>query len=280
MYKIVFIFGFLTLSSICMGQNNSATEYADKANNALDKQQFDKALSILSEGIEEMPDSISLYDMRGIIYEALRLYDDAIDDFTTAIGKTEDAEAKSHLLSNRGGTKSRIRDFQGAYTDLTKAHELDSTNVAALNNLAAVCDELGMREEAIEYLLKVTVLEPDFVPTYVNLGFIYQNMGNHEKAIPYFNKALELSPDEPLAYSNRSFSRLKTNDLKGAMKDINKSIKLYPVNSYAYKIRGLIYLEKGETDKACADLKEAIQLGYTSEYGDEVQKLREVHCNN
>jgi len=256
----------------------SATAYMDEADKLIQKQDYEAAFIKLSTAINTMPDSLLLYDMRGTMLEALGLYSEAIHDFTSGIEKAENSKFKSHLLANRGGTKSRLRDFQGSYKDLTKAMELDPDNLDALNNLATVCDEMGKPAETLKYLNQIIEIDPTYVPAYVNLGFAFQAMDKHKEAIVNFDKAVELAPEEPLAYSNRSFSKLKINDLKGAMEDINKSIEFFPTNSYAYKIRALINVANGSIEAVCKDLNQAEELGYTQQYGEEVQELKAKHC--
>lgn len=278
MKNIVLLFTALLLSNFGFSQSKTASEYIEKANLQLKKKNYEEAFNTLSLAIDEMPDSVSLYDMRGTLLETFRMYPEAIKDFTLGIEKTTDLKIKAHLLANRGGTKYRIRDYAGSYNDLIKAVDLDSTNIAALNNLAAVCEEVDKPDETLKYLNQIIRIDSNYVPAYVNLGFKYQSLGNHQLAIEYFNFAVKLAPEEPLGYSNRSYSKLKTNDLKGALKDINKSIKLFPTNSYAYKIRALIYLEKNKLDKVCSDLTKAEELGYTQQYGEEVNTLKKKYC--
>lgn len=267
------------VSEIIMTNTPRAEYYCLKAEYLFDLQEYKGALLTLTAGIQIMPDSLSLYSMRGTLYDAFQMHEEAIEDYTFSIEKTESDTVKSYLLSNRGGSKAKIRNFESAYSDLVLAVELDSTNLGALNNLSAICDEINKPDETLYYLEKIISIDPEFVPAYVNLGYKHQLMGNHKKALQYFNKAIELGPEEPLAYSNRSFSLLKTNDLKGAMKDINFSIESMPQNSYAYKIRALILIEERKFTQACEDLKEAIEWGYTKHYGDEVIKLQKKYCN-
>jgi len=267
------------ISSLAMAQSHTATYYIDKANEEVKNKKYENAMKTLTEGINTLPDSVSLYDMRGTLLEAFSLYKEAIDDFTVGFNKAKSNWLKSHLLANRGGTKFRIRDFEGSYNDLLEAIKFDSTNLDAYNNLAAVCDEVNKPEENLVYLERIIAIDPSYVPAYVNLGFKYQGTGQHEKAITYFDKAVELAPSEALGYSNRSFSKLKLHDLKGATADINKSLKLMPTNSYAYKIRALIEIEQKNLKAACSDLTEASKLGYTSQFGDEVDELKAKHCN-
>ena len=247
-----------------------ASYYVEKSIILFNLENFKEAFKILYEAAIHLPDSTIIYAQLGTYHDMFQLFDEAILDFTNAYEKSESTDDKSTYLSNRGGLKFKIRDYNDAYEDLKLSLEFDSSNIDALNNLAAVLDELDRNEEAFATLEKIIKVDTNYIPGYVNLGFQHQAIGNHEKAISYFNKAIDLAPDEPFGYSNRSFSLLKKNDIKGAMKDINKSLELMPTNAYAYKIRALIYIEKGNIKTACEDLDMAIKMSYTIQYGEEV----------
>ena len=255
-----------------------ASYYHDKANYLIELKDYEGAVKTLSAGINIMPDSVSLYDMRGTLLEGFRMYNEAIQDFTMGYERAKENVLKSHLLANRGGTKARIQNFEGAYSDLAVSIKLDPRNIDALNNLAAVCDEVNKPKETLIYLEQIISINPNYVPAYVNIGFRYQKLGQHKDAIAYFNKAIDLDPNEALAYSNRSFSKLRTKDLDGAMKDINHSITLMPSNSFAYKIRALIEIQKKMPKQACLDLSKATELGYELQYGNEVKELISKNC--
>jgi tetratricopeptide (TPR) repeat protein len=237
-----------------------------------------EAYETFNEGIRRCPGSALLYMQRGNFFQSIAEFDQSIMDFTIALKYAESDTLKNALLNNRAASKISKRDFKGAYDDLLLAYAYDSTDITILVNLGMICDELGMGELTMGYLLRAIEVDSTFYPAYGNIGFKYQEMGQYDKAIEYFDKVLEMSPDEPLGYSNRSYCRLKTGDLKGAKSDIEKSLKLYPENSYAYRNRALIYLEEGRTDKACEDFKTALDKGFTEMYGDEVLKLRKEHC--
>jgi len=279
--KLKVIILVLILNSACtIAQENSAKYYLDKYYDFVKQNEHEDALDILTQGINKMPDSVSLYIARGGLLDFFQFYNEAINDFSVGIEKTDGKELKSVLFANRGGTKFKNRDFNGAYSDLIIAVKLDSTNINAYNNLAAVCDDVGKPNDVFKYLEKITSIDSSYSPAYVNLGFNYQRLGNHEKAISYFDEAIKLSPENALGYSNRSFSKMKLNDLEGALKDINHSIELMSVNSYAYKIRALIKLELGNKQNACKDLNIALEFGYTKQYGNEVNDLISKHCGN
>ncbi|MDX2362010.1 MAG: tetratricopeptide repeat protein [Crocinitomicaceae bacterium] len=255
-----------------------ASYHQFKAECQFELKDFVEAFETMDAAIRLMPDSTVLWDMRGNYYDMFGLNDLAVKDFANAIETTEDPELLILLYANLGGSKYKVRDFDGAYEDLSIALEMDNDNISAMNNIAMVCDELGRKDETLAYLKRIVEIEPDNPVAYVNLGFFYQQGGKHALAIEHLDKAIELDPGEAFAYSNRSFSKLKLNDTKGALKDVNKSIGMNQINSYAYKIKALILIEMGKKNQACENLNTALELEYREQYGDEVDLLIRENC--
>jgi tetratricopeptide (TPR) repeat protein len=253
--------------------------YNLKAQSQYELKNYNEAYKTVSIGIERFSDVSSLYNTRGNFLMSFQEYDYAISDMTMAIEFCQVDSELHYFYNNRSAAKYSKRDFEGAYQDLMKAYEYDSTDVATLTNLGAVCDEVGRGDETLKYLLKCIEADSTFYGVYVNIGFKYQEMGEYEKAVEYFDLVLEHDENDPLGYSNRSYCKLKMGDLKGAMKDINQSIKIYPENPYAYRNRALIYLEKGNESKACDDIHTALNKGYTQMYGEEMNTLNKKYCD-
>jgi Tfp pilus assembly protein PilF len=239
---------------------------------------IDSAYHDYTRAIKLQPDSAMAYVQRGLLLMSLIESDLAITDFTTALNWVSEDSLRLGVYINRGAARGQKRDFQGAYEDYSRALMIDSMDIGALNNIAAVLDELGRRDEAIQYLKRIIIIQPTFVGGFVNLGFVYSLDGKYAESIVYFNKALEIEKDEPTTLNNRGFSKYKLKDYTGAMADINKSISLYPGNSYAYKNRALVYLALKQNDKACKDLQTAISQGFTKMYGSEVDDLIRENC--
>lgn len=239
---------------------------------------YQEAFDTYSYTVAMYPSDVIAINQRGLLLNKLQEFEYAIMDFTNALGLPSPDSLKLVLYVNRGAAKVNIRDFKGAYDDFMAAYKIDSLQIGILNNLAAVCDEVGKGDQTLKYLYRVLEIDSTFIGAYGNIGFKYQEMGDYKKAIGFFDKVLSLSPDDALAYSNRSFNRYKLGDLAGALTDANKAIELYPSNSYAFRNRALIYLAMKKNTEACADLKEALDIGFTKMYGDEVQKLVSAHC--
>ncbi len=254
--------------------------YRLKVDTQVELKKYQEAYETCNEVITIYPDTAHLYMTRGNLMLSYHEFDLAIEDYTKTMDLTEDDSLFNFAITNRAAAKMSKRDFNSAYEDLLIAYVFDSTDLATLTNLGAVCDDIGREEETIKYLLKALEVDPTFYPAYVNIGFSYQGQGEYKKAIEYFDKVVENDPEEALGYSNRNFCKLKLGDVKGAMADIEKSIKLYPSNSYAYRNRALIYLENKKMAKACDDLQKAIDLGFTVTYGEEVEDLQRKHCRD
>jgi tetratricopeptide (TPR) repeat protein len=249
-----------------------------KAECLLELKRYQESFDLLTKTIGLYPKKSLPYNNRGHLLITIQEFDYAIADFTSALAIAESDTIKNMLMVNRAAAKLNKRDFEGAYTDLKWSYDFDSTNIATLIDLAAICDEVGRGNETLPYLFRVIQLDSTSFPAYGNIGFKYQEMGDYKKAITYYNKVLELKPDEPLGYSNRSYNKYKLGDLKGAYADINRSIALYPANSYAYRIRALIAIEDKKTANACADIQKALDLGFTKMYGDEMENLKKKYC--
>ncbi|MEO9256937.1 MAG: tetratricopeptide repeat protein [Crocinitomicaceae bacterium] len=252
--------------------------YCTKAQTLYELKKYKEAYQTYNDALAIFPKNYSLYFDRGNFHLTSQEFDFAIRDFTSAMEFAKNDTLKYTALLNRASAKLSRREFESCYDDLIRVYKFDSTNIGALTNLGAVCDEVGRGDETLKYLIKAVEVDSMFEVAYGNIGFKYQEMGQYEEAIKYFNKLLKINPDQPLGYSNRSYNKLKLGDLEGAMTDIEKSLKLYPANSYAYRIRALIYIEKGNTNKACIDLQTAIEKGFTVMYGDEVIELQKKYC--
>ncbi|HLP35332.1 tetratricopeptide repeat protein [Lacibacter sp.] len=249
-----------------------------KANILYKTKDYENSFVTYSKLIKLYPDEPIPLSQRGLLLRTVQEFEYSVKDFDKALLLKMDDTLRLGILVNRGAAKLSMREFKGAYNDFMMAFEIDSLNIGVLNNLAAVCDEVGKGDQTLVYLHKIIQIDSTFSGTYVNLGFKYQEMGKYKKAIEFFDKAVYLDPNEPLAYSNRSYNRLKLGDFAGALIDINKSIALYPENPYAFRNRALIFIEQKKTTEACKDIAKAIDLGFTKMYGTEVEELKSKHC--
>ena len=305
-YLSIFIFLSVTLSA------QTAKEYADMASAKMENKDYRNALAFIDRAIQlndtnqwylmdkadielhlyGSRDAINtilkaiplnrknaeVYNRAGNLYGSGGLIDSAIYMYNFAIKYAKTDTAKFGYLQNRGTAKIGNRNFEGAKQDFEKALEFNPNEIATLNNIAGIYDELGEKNKAINTFKKIIKLDSNFVGGYVNLGFCYAEMDSAALAITYFNKALELEPKDGLIYNNRGYAYYKLKNYSAALKDINYSISLYPTNSYAYRNLALVYIATNKMSEACETLKFADYYGFEQRYGDEVKNLRAKHC--
>jgi len=129
-------------------------------------------------------------------------------------------------------------ETEGGKTDAAAAHyrkvlEIDSSNTAALNNLAYLLAEYGGRlDEALNLVQKAKELEPDSADATGLLGWIY-----YRKNV--YNSALEFLLD--------AVSKQK--------------VGFGPAAAFRQCYLGLSYLQLGDTAKAAAALRRSLEAG-------------------
>ena len=138
----------------------------------LDNGIFDIQNGKYTDGIEKITKSIELkndweipYFYRGVAYQALEDFDEAILDYTKALqmnDKMTDAYYnRARILLSRKDIENP--DVNRAVADLEKAIELDDKFLDALYAMACAQKKLEKYDVAMEYLNKVLELEPNAI---------------------------------------------------------------------------------------------------------------------
>jgi tetratricopeptide (TPR) repeat protein len=145
----------------------------------------------------------------------------------------------AHIYRKRGFAYNRMREFEQALADYTRAIELD----------------------------------PLYARAYASRGSVYRRIGNYEQALQEYNHALELAPDYAWVYLSRGMTYRHQKKYVLALEDLGHAIEAentYP-GSYtrrAYVQRGLVHLWLGEIEKARDDYLRSWEL--SAKYRDAV----------
>ncbi|MDH5599577.1 MAG: hypothetical protein OEY34_10660, partial [Cyclobacteriaceae bacterium] len=132
---------FIFFESV-LAQTKDLAYYEKELTTYMKKKDPYGAMEFLTQGIEEAPDSAFLYYMRGVLLDAFQNYDAAIQDFDLGYKKAQSDKEKSSFLTSLGGLKAKVRKFEEAEKYLLLALEYDSLNLATLNNLSTILDDL------------------------------------------------------------------------------------------------------------------------------------------
>ena len=254
------------------------------------------AAEYFTRAIWEDPVNAELYFLRGNAKAKLKLNDEAILNYTTAIKL--DPEMKYY--ENRGLTFIEIKDYRNAISDFNEALIFDSTNSTLYFNRGYTQALSGNYESAIIDYSRAISHDSTNAKVFVNRGDLWSGVEEHQKAIFDFTSAISLNNKDELAYFNRAkefakigmfeqaiddyskaillnpskveyyFLRgeLKVGAAKflGAAADYTKIISLQPDNGNAYYNRGICYANINLKDNACDDLNRAGELGFFEAY--------------
>lgn len=199
---------------------------------------------------------------------------------------------RADLLFQRGQIFIQREVMNQAYTDLSRACELDSTNTEYLMALADVAFKTFQIKKASDSFEKVVKLDPKNKDAYLKLSELYFYIKGYQKSLLYSNEALKLDKNLVRAYYLRGFAYKEMGDTAKAVSSFNtvidlqndydafiqlgniyavrnnplalqyynNALKVQPASTEALYNRGLYYQNTGEIGKATADYNAILKI--------------------
>jgi Tfp pilus assembly protein PilF len=174
--------------------------------------------------IKREPDKAPLaYYNRGQVFMNNGLFQDAIEDYSTAIKLNpyyEDAYYNRALAFEKSGHPDRaIKDYE-------RAISLNPSNYQAFNNRGVLYGTTGSYDRAIEFFTRALAVNPDYTDSYFNRGITYFLVGRRDEALADFDKTIELNQQFAPAYLNRGKLLLGMNRKEAASNDFRRACEL------------------------------------------------------
>ena len=214
------------------------------------------AVEYFTRAIWEDPVNAELYFFRGNAMAKLKLYDDAIHNYTTAIK----LDAEMEYYKNRGLMFIETGDYKSALNDFNEALLFDSTNSTLYFNRGYTQALSGNYEKAIKDYSEAISHDPTNAKVFVNRGDLWSGVEEHQKAIFDFTSAISLNKSDELAYFNRAKEFAKIGMIDQAIDDYSKAIILNPSNIEYYFLRGEVKVRADKFLSAAADYTQIISL--------------------
>lgn len=205
-------------------QPTSIIQYRERAFEALQKGEYEEAISNYNRAIELDQNDIVAYCNRGIVKYQNGQYQAAINDFNEAIYRG-DNDAYTYFL--RGVSKYMLEQYAAAIDDYDEAIRIDSDEVSY---------------------------------TYRWRGFAKAALGQHTSAIDDFDEALRQNPDNAHDYLQRGISKYVLEQYAAAIDDYDETIHRDPNHAEAYYHRAEANSSLGHLAEAKADIQTAKQL--------------------
>ena len=219
---------------------------------------FAGAARVFTGCILKRRDHAHAYGGRAVAYGKLRRYEEALADCSKAI---ELDPKLAEAWSNRGLIYRKLGQLDKALADYSKAIDLDPKRATAWSNRGAIyCDHLAQYHKAIAHFSKAIELDPKRASAWYNRGVAYRKMGQLEKAVADWSKAIELDPKDAGAWANRGAAYFELRQWHKAVAHCSKAIELDPKDAKAWSNRGAAYAELRQWHKALVDFSKAIEL--------------------
>ncbi|HZX14831.1 MAG TPA: tetratricopeptide repeat protein [Thermodesulfobacteriota bacterium] len=249
----VFILIFLTISFVTLscggkraGENSKEKQLGDQKTLALAsllRKNFQQALVDIQEAEDMDDDDPEVYNIKGLIYFALKEYGEAEKSYKEAIEiKSDYSEARYNLC----GLYLTLDQWDKAIDECSKA----------------VSDVLyRSRDKA-----------------FTSLGVAYFRKGDIDKAKECYQKSLEVNP--ALVYAHNELGKLymSTGNEEEGIEEFRKAINGYNMYDEAYYNLGLAYLKIGKTEDACASFKKVIGISPDSVLGTNAKSYLTSLC--
>jgi len=175
--------------------------------------------------IEVRPDNASAQHLLGLMAHSAGHLDIAINYLRKAC---QSLVAPGLYFSNLAEMCRQKGLMDEAESVARRAVALDSGRAGAWNNLGIILQETGHYIESVACFEKATSLQSDFAPAHNNLGNTLQKMGEYVKARSCYERALALDPNYAEARSNLSRLLKDIGEHDAALVQAKQAVEMNP----------------------------------------------------
>jgi serine/threonine protein kinase/tetratricopeptide (TPR) repeat protein len=218
---------------------------------------FTGAARVFTGCILKRPDHAHAHYCRGNAYSRLRRYQDAVADFSRAI---ELSPSYTSAWNNRALAYYRLDRPEKTVEDSSRAIELNPDSTSAWNNRGWAHNKLNQPQQAISDFTRAIQLNPKSATAWCGRGLAHIALDQPDKAVEDCSRAIQLDPNYTSAWNNRGVAHNKLNQPDQAVADFSTAIKLDAKYALALFNRGATHFKLGQTEKAITDLSEFIGL--------------------
>ncbi len=193
----------------------NADLYIDKAEQAVQKEQYELALGYYDCAIELDSTRTDAYEQRGAIYFQEENYEASLADYQRVMNEQPD-------------------------------------NADAVFRVAYSLQETGEFQDAVDMYSRYIELSPSDWAGYNNRAVAYMSMEQFDLALEDYTRAIEFEADDTLALENRANIYIDLEEYDLALDDINRALEI-EVKSDLFLTRAVIFELSNEAESAYTD---------------------------
>lgn len=186
---------------------------------------FEKAIKILSQAIEQDPKSTIAYFDRAAAYSYSGDYQKAYEDYSTCI-KLNPSDPQYY--QSRINVAEELNNFNQIVADYNVLIKMYPRNFSYLQNLGTHHLQQKHYGEAILNFSKLIDLNPNNKYALFQRAYSYSALKQNENALEDYNRVLTLDPNDQLALNNRANCHMDLENWKEAKHDYELLLKRYP----------------------------------------------------
>jgi tetratricopeptide (TPR) repeat protein len=177
---------------------------------------WNNSFTLFSRAIEVTQNNYVAYNGRGIVYNSISRFQDAIEDYKRAVRINPDY---SEAYYNLGIACGELDRHQEAMESFKQAIRIKPNLAEAYYNLGIIYGKLGRHQEAIESFKQAIKIKPDYAEAHCILGAAYGELGRYQDAIEPYKQAIRIKPDFVLAHYNLGVAYLAIGDKGSALEE-------------------------------------------------------------
>ncbi|KGN82031.1 hypothetical protein HW49_02285 [Porphyromonadaceae bacterium COT-184 OH4590] len=209
-----------------------------------------------SKALEFSPENTTYIIGRLESYDLQKKYNEEIEDINLILRKKG---KEPQLVLEKGRIQLLLGDTIAAYNTMDSLTKSNPDMFNAWGGRAMINMMQQHNDSAIADYNKAIELKSDNFTHYINRGNLLHKKQNYSGAIADYNKAIELSPNNEAALFNRSLIAIEVGDYNQAIKDLNKLIKNKPDMYEAVYQRALINQKLGNHTSTISDMSKVIE---------------------
>ena len=259
---------------------------------ALDAENYEEVVSLMSAVIQSNPKLAPPYRYRGLARWFLNECSAALDDFEQALIINPDYAA---AWAGRGIAHSCLGNHAEELQDYQKALSIDPSLAFVHHNLGVYYYSQGDYERSLEEYNLSVAIDPNRSGAWSGRAEVLAELGQFRECITSATRALEINPEEWLAYTDRAYCAGAFGDHMAAIDDYeiflahnptdvqiwynlghsqyhagliqesvasySQTLELDPSYYQAYINRGVAYVELEKYDEALVDYNHALEFG-------------------
>lgn len=197
----------------------------------------DELIQFLNQALEKEP-TAERYHLRGIAWQVLKKYDQALSDFNAALKLKAD---NPHIYVNRGNIWRLKGESENALTDLNRAIQLNPSSANAFHIRGLIQYESQQTQKAIADFSEAIRLHPRMISALNARGIAYRSLNQLDQALQDFNQAIKTNNFVSEVFSNRASLWEQKQQYESAIKDYQRALELNPSSATAHNDLAWLY---------------------------------------